>query len=124
MEGVPVDMTPPVSESRSEEPRRDVTSQPTHNWRPTVVHGAALWLLLSVAAALPLGGPLSLGIAALAVLAAPMFPVSLYCDYRQARARGECEPGVAAYARNLWRDVVTTVARRTPLGSERRLLDC
>jgi len=100
------------------------TGQPTHNWRPTAVHGAALWLLLAVAAALPLGGPLTLGIAAVAVLAAPVLPVALYCDYRQARAYNKCSPGITAYAGNLWHDLVTTVREREPLGSARVRMQC
>jgi len=117
-------MTPSVSERGRGDRRRGVTTQPTHNWRPTVVHGAVLWLLLGVAATLARGGALTLGIAAVAVLAAPVFPVALYCDYRQARTRGECEPGIVAYARNLGRDVLTTIFHQTPLGSDRQLLGC
>ena len=118
-------MAPPVSESSREDSRRGVaTGQPAHNWRPTVVHGAALWLLLGIAAALPVGGPLTLGITVVAVLAAPAFPVALYCDYRQARASNRCDPGVAAYAGNLRHDLVTTVRDREPLGSARTRVEC
>jgi len=98
--------------------------RPEHNWRPTVVHGAALWLLLGVAAALPLSGPVEFGIAVAAVFVVPVLPVALCCDYLQARAYNECSPGVTAYASNLWQDVQTTVVHRTPLGSDRQLLSC
>ena len=97
---------------------------PTHNWRPTVVHGAALWLLVGVAAALPLGGAFGFGLAVVAVFVVPVFPVALCCDYRQARALGECAPGVVAYGKNLGHDLLTTLVYREPLGSDRGLLDC
>ncbi|WP_276270768.1 hypothetical protein [Haloarcula litorea] len=94
---------------------------PTHNWRPTVVHGAAALALLGVAAlAVPAGHPLSVGVGVAAVLVAPTLPVALYCDYRQARRAGTCDPGPAAYLRNLARDVRGTVAGESALGSARR----
>jgi len=98
--------------------------RPEHNWRPTVVHGAALWLLLGVAASLPLSGPVEFGIAVAAVFVVPVLPVALCCDYLQARAYNECSPGVSAYASNLWRDLMTTLWSREPLGSARTSLEC
>ncbi|MDS0280885.1 hypothetical protein [Haloarcula onubensis] len=94
-------------------------ARPGHNWRPTVVQGALLWLVVGTAWLLPLAGPLSLGTAAVSVFVAPVLPVALCCDYRQARANGECGAGVGAYLRNLAADVLTTVRDREPLGSAR-----
>ncbi|MBX0322133.1 hypothetical protein EGH21_03705 [Halomicroarcula sp. F13] len=97
---------------------------PTHNWRPTVVHGAVLWaLLLGAALAVPAGHPLELGVAVAGVFVLPVLPVALCCDYRQARRAGTCGPGVAAYLANLARDVRTTLTRGDALGSERRAFD-
>lgn len=95
------------------------TQRPTHNWRPTVVQGAALWLLLAVALAAPLGGALELGVALAGLFIAPVLPVALCCDYRQARRYGECSPGVVPYLENLGVDLATTLTRDEPLGSAR-----
>lgn len=103
----------------SERRDRVAGERPTHNWRPTVVHGAAAWLLVGLAATVVQSGPLALGVTVAGVFVAPVLPVALYCDYRQARAVGSCDPGIAAYSRNLGRDVLTTLAGRGPLGSAR-----
>lgn len=104
--------------------RRGATGRPEHNWRPTVVHGAALWLLLGVAAALPLGAPVDLGVAAAGVLVVPALPVALWCDYRQARAYNDCGAGASAYVRNLARDVLSRVVDGEALGSARTRFEC
>ena len=103
---------------------RPTPGPPAHNWRPTVVQGGALWLLVGVAWLLPLSGPLALGTAVVSVFVAPVLPVALWCDYLQARAHGECNAGAGAYVETLARDVLTTVRDRDPLGSARRRLDC
>lgn len=90
-----------------------------HNWRATVIHGGVLWLLVGLAGALPLGEPFGFGVAVVAVLVVPVLPVALCCDYQQTRAVAACEPGVAAYARHLGRDLLTTLRRQEPLGSDR-----
>ncbi|MBX0297132.1 hypothetical protein [Haloarcula nitratireducens] len=97
---------------------------PSHNWRPTVVHGALLWaLLLAVGAPAPTGHPLSLGVSLVAVFAAPVLPVALFFDYRQARRVGTCDSGLVAYLGNLAWDVRTLFTRGDPLGSARREFD-
>ena len=117
---VPTGMTPSVSDDgRASRPSGSRTGQPVHNWRPTVVHGALLWLLLGVGFVLPLGGQFSLGLGIIALFVVPVFPVALCCDYRQARAAGECDPGLRAYLHSLGADVVTTVTEGESLGSER-----
>lgn len=104
----------------SERRDRVAGDRPAHNWRPTVVHGAAAWLLVGLAATVVQSGPVTLGVTVAGVFVAPVLPVALYCDYRQARAVGSCGPGVVAYCRNLGRDVVTTLTGREPLGSARK----
>ncbi|WP_135301878.1 hypothetical protein [Haloarcula amylovorans] len=97
---------------------------PTHNWRPTVVHGALLWtLLLAVGALVPTGHPSSLGVTVVSVFATPVLPVALFFDYRQARRTGTCDPGVVAYLENLAWDVRTLLTHGDPLGSARRAFD-
>jgi len=84
-----------------------------------------MWVLLGVAMLLPLGGPAQFAVGIVGLFTAPVFPVALCCDYRQARAYGECAPGVGAYLRNLGHDVATTLTRRDPLGSARgRVSQC
>ncbi|WP_324663386.1 hypothetical protein [Haloarcula sediminis] len=108
----------------SERSDRVAGDRPAHDWRPTVVHGAAAWLLVGLAAAVVQSGPVALGVTVAGVFVAPVLPVALYCDYRQARAAGSCDPGIAAYCRNLGRDVLTTLLAREPLGSGRTRFDC
>jgi len=84
-----------------------------------VVQGAVLWLLLAVALAAPLGGVLDRAVTLLGLFVAPVLPVALYFDSRQARAYGECSPGLGPYLRNLRADLATTLTRGEPLGSAR-----
>ncbi|WP_254279907.1 hypothetical protein [Haloarcula marina] len=98
---------------------------PPHNWRPTVVHGALLWVVLAVAATLvPAGNPLEIGVAVVGVFTGPVLPVALSCDYLQSRRAGACAPGLRAYLANVARDVRTTLTRGDSLGSERRPFEC
>ncbi|WP_277540094.1 hypothetical protein [Haloarcula laminariae] len=109
------------SSKRSE---RATEGAPGHNWRPTVVHGAAAWLLVGLAATVVQGGPVELGVTVAGVFVAPVLPVALYCDYHQARAADACAPGLVAYGRNLARDLLTTLIAREPLGNGRTRFDC
>lgn len=96
---------------------------PRHNWRPTVVQGGAVWLLLTAVFAAPLGATAQLGAGLVGLCTAPIVPVALYCDYRQTQRHEKCAPGVGTYLRNLGHDVVTTLTERESLGSERGRLD-
>ncbi|MBV0903621.1 hypothetical protein [Haloarcula salina] len=94
---------------------------PTHNWRHTVVYGLVFWaVVIGAWIAVPAGHPFQLGVALSGLFAAPLLPVALCCDYRQARQFGTCEPGVRAYLANLATDLATALAGRRALGDERR----
>ena len=94
---------------------------PAHNWRHTVVYGLVFWaVVLGAWVAVPAGHPFQLGVALSGLFAAPLLPVALCCDYRQAREFGTCDPGVRAYLANLATDLATAITGRRPLGDERR----
>lgn len=99
---------------------------PAHNWRHTVSYGLVFWAAVAAAWLLvPAGHPLQLGVVLSGLFAAPLLPVALCCDYRQARRIGACEPDVRAYLSNLGRDIATAIAGRRALGEERReFLQC
>lgn len=79
--------------------------------------------MLAVGTPVPTGHPLSLGVSLVTVFAAPILPVALFFDYRQARRVGTCDPGPVAYFHNLAWDVRTLLTRGDPLGSARRQFD-
>jgi len=94
---------------------------PTHNWRHTVVYGAVFWAIVAAAwLAVPAGHPFQLGVTLSGLFAAPLLPVALWCDYRQARGFGTCDPGVQAYLSNLIRDIKTAGTGQSALGDQRR----
>ncbi|GCF14270.1 hypothetical protein Harman_22050 [Haloarcula mannanilytica] len=75
---------------------------------------AAAWLVV------PAGHPFQLGVTLSGLFAAPLLPVALCCDYRQARHIGTCDPGPRAYLSNLARDIKTAVTGQSALGDQRR----
>jgi hypothetical protein len=94
---------------------------PTHNWRHTVVYGVVFWAVVAAAwLAVPAGHPFQLGVTLSGLFAAPLLPVALCCDYRQARHVGTCDPGFRAYLSNLVRDVKTAATGQSALGDQRR----
>jgi hypothetical protein len=94
---------------------------PAHNWRHTVVYGVVSWTVVATAwLILPAGHPFQLGITLSGLFAAPLLPVALWCDYRQARGFGTCDPGPQAYLSNLVRDIKTAVTGQSDLGDQRR----
>ncbi|KZX47342.1 hypothetical protein [Haloarcula sp. K1] len=94
---------------------------PTHNWRHTVIYGVVFWAVVAAAwLAVPAGHPFQLGVTLSGLFAAPLLPVALYCDYRQARRVGTCDPGLRAYLSNLVRDIKTAVTGQSALGDQRR----
>jgi len=126
-------MSCPVSHSTCEPPGRagtggtpdDSPSQryelPAHNWRHTVIYGVVFWTVVVAAwLAVPSGHPFRVGVTLSGLFAAPLLPVALCCDYRQARGVGACGPGVRAYLSNLVRDIATAVTGQSALGDQRR----
>ncbi|AUG48270.1 hypothetical protein BVU17_12330 [Haloarcula taiwanensis] len=99
---------------------------PTHNWRHTLIYGVVFWAVVAAAwLAVPTGHPFQLGVTLSGLFAAPLLPVALLCDYRQAREFGTCEPGLRAYLSNLARDIKTAGTGQSALGDERReFLSC
>ncbi|KAA9406207.1 hypothetical protein Har1131_05075 [Haloarcula sp. CBA1131] len=94
---------------------------PTHNWRHTVIYGVVFWAVVAAAwLAVPAGHPFQLGVTLSGLFAAPLLPVALCCDYRQARRVGTCDPGLRAYLSNLVRDIKTAVTGQSALGDQRR----
>ncbi|KOX93621.1 hypothetical protein [Haloarcula rubripromontorii] len=94
---------------------------PTHNWRHTLIYGVVFWAVVAAAwLAVPAGHPFQLGVTLSGLFAAPLLPVALWCDYRQARAVGTCDPGLRAYLSNLGRDIKTAGTGQSALGDERR----
>ena len=94
---------------------------PTHNWQHTVIYGVVFWAVVAAAwLAVPAGHPFQLGVTPSGLFAAPLLPVALCCDYRQARGVGACGPGVRAYLSNLVRDIATAVTGQSALGDQRR----
>lgn len=86
-----------------------------------MVYGLVFWaVVLGAWVAVPAGHPFQLGVALSGLFAAPLLPVALCCDYRQAREFGTCDPGVRAYLANLATDLATAITGRRPLGDERR----
>ena len=113
----------PVTGGTSDDspPRRRSYELPAHNWRHTVVYGAVFWTVVATAwLAVPAGHPFQLGVTLSGLFAAPLLPVALWCDYRQARRVGTCDPGVRAYLSNLRRDITTAAIGRSALGDQRR----
>jgi len=128
-------MSCPVSPSTGESPGGPVTGGapddsssrsrgyelPTHNWRHTVIYGVVFWAVVAATwLAVPAGHPFQLGVTLSGVFAAPLLPVALCCDYRQARRVGTCDPGLRAYLSNLVRDIKTAVTGQSALGDQRR----
>jgi len=128
-------MSCPVSPSTAESPDGAATGDtpgdassgargyglPAHNWRHTVVYGVVSWTVVTAAwLAVPAGHPFQLGITLSGLFAAPLLPVALCCDYRQARRVGACDPGIRAYLSNLVRDIKTAVTGQSALGDQRR----
>lgn len=94
---------------------------PTHNWRHTVVYGIVFWAVVAAAwLAVPASHPFQLGVTLSGLFAAPLLPVALWCDYRQARGFGTCDPGPRAYLSNLVRDIKTAGTGQSSLGDQRR----
>ena len=94
---------------------------PTHNWRHTVVYGVVFWAVVAAAwLAVPASHPFQLGVTLSGLFAAPLLPVALWCDYRQARGFGTCDPGLRAYLSNLIRDIKTAGTGQSALGDQRR----
>ncbi|MDS0220509.1 hypothetical protein NDI54_03990 [Haloarcula sp. S1AR25-5A] len=128
-------MSCPVSPSSSESPGGPVAGDasadapshdrgyelPAHNWRHTVIYGAVFWAVVAAAwLVVPAGHPFQLGVTLSGLFAAPLLPVALCCDYRQARHVGTCDPGPRAYLSNLVRDIKTAVTGQSTLGDQRR----
>ncbi|KAA9399941.1 hypothetical protein Har1130_02335 [Haloarcula sp. CBA1130] len=128
-------MSCPVSSSTGESPGKSVAGDapdesssrirgyelPTHNWRHTVIYGVVFWAVVAATwLAVPVGHPFQLGVTISGLFAAPLLPVALYCDYRQARRVGTCEPGPRAYCVNFVRDIKTAVTGQSALGDQRR----
>ncbi len=68
----------------------------------------------------PTGHPFQLGVTLSGLFAAPLLPVALWCDYRQAREFGTCDPGLQAYLSNLIRDIKTAGTGPSVLARQRR----
>ncbi len=93
---------------------------PETNWRSAIAQGAAVWMALIVGfAVLPAGHPLLDGIAASTLLGAPLLPVALFMDLRQARRASNCPPTIGVYFSNLLADVADSIVNRTAFGTGR-----
>jgi hypothetical protein len=102
------------------------THPPATNWRPVIAQGIAIWLAILIGLVyVPSSHPAAVGIVLSMILGAPLLPVALVADLRQARHVSECPPTTGEYFQNVLTDMTSSVFNRTALGTERTaLFDC
>lgn len=85
-----------------------------------------MWLVILMGVGyLPAGHPAAIGIVLSIVLGAPLLPLALWADLRQARDVSNCPPTTREYLQNVSSDMKNSIVNHTTLGTEQvALFDC
>jgi hypothetical protein len=119
-----VTSTPSTDAPKAASKRAQATTRPrllANNWRAIICQGLVFWIVVFAGfLGFPPGHPLQLGVAIATIYVAPLVPIGLYLDVRQAHRTSGCRLTVRTYARNLARDFANCFRRNVSLGDARR----